>query len=188
MIKCGDCDKGPRNWLPNAGLVSAFVSHTQLSALVSVVSPDLASSEGRGDHWPSAQDQRSRVLLFTDEEIAPRVFLSDLIKTVKENIKFVQSDQNGVIWHLELRWNWTDVGIVLWLASNVCIMFTFQPFRKRELYLKHCLCFEVLLFFPGTSPRLGGFIHLEHHLNWSYYQYPRFLRQFWDENWENRDL
>lgn len=41
--------------------------------------------------------------MFTDEEIAPRVFLSDLIKTVKENIKFVQSDQNGVIWHLELR-------------------------------------------------------------------------------------
>ena len=93
--------------------------------------------------------------MFTDEEIAPRVFLSDLIKTVKENIKFVQSDQNGVIWHLELRWNWTDVGTVLCLASNVCIMFTFQPFRKRELYLKHRLCFKVLLFFSGHFPKTG---------------------------------
>ena len=42
--------------------------------------------------------------MFTNGEIAQRpdrVLFSDLIKTVEENIKFVQSDQNGVIWHLE---------------------------------------------------------------------------------------
>ena len=92
--------------------------------------------------------------MFTDEEIAPRVFLSDLIKTVKENIKFVQSDQNGVIWHLELRWNWTDVGTVLCLASNVCIMFTFQPFRKRELY-KTSSMFQSSFVFSGHFPKTG---------------------------------
>ena len=61
-------------------------------------------------------------MMFTNEEISSRpdrVLFSDLIKTVEENIKFVQSDQNRVIWHLELSLNWTLTGTLLLLPLNV---------------------------------------------------------------------
>ena len=43
---------------------------------------------------------------------------------IKENIKFVQSDQNGAIWHLEvdiLNWNWS------WIRLNFIVHCNFQP-------------------------------------------------------------
>ena len=52
------------------------------------------------DHYPG---EKPGQVVYRDEDITLRreLFCFDLIKTVKENIKFVQSDQNGVIWHLE---------------------------------------------------------------------------------------
>ena len=43
--------------------------------------------------------------------------LPDLVKTIKENIKFVQSDQNGPIWHLGA----VEIGPELGLHLNICL-------------------------------------------------------------------
>ena len=87
-------------------------------------------------------------------------FFPYLVITVEENIKFVQSDQNRVIWHLELSLNWTLTGTLLLLPLNVWIHLNLGCMRRQVVEIIPSFIFHNIFLLRLSFLYFGAFSNL----------------------------